>query len=226
MGDIADHLSHDRVTALLHELLFLREKGFHQAHALRGFRVQSPLNFKVADFMVKVVESEGDVHHHLLQQSDHLVAEIVRFIRVYGQGADHLVIHSQRNGRRGTDTDLPRLFMPGDGAQVVNHIIADIVAAGADGRTGRPHPFRHLPRGDPDLVQKAVFIAVPTDRSDHAGLIVDQPDPDDHETTMFDRAPADSAEQRLAILGPHNGMVGRAQHRIQAVHALQGGFLL
>src|ERR1039457_2542978 len=89
VGDIADHLTHRRETALLQEYLFFFAQGFHDSQPLDGLLIQGNFRFKATGFADDVVQSERDVRSHLKKQLNMLSVKKILFLRIEGRSEEH-----------------------------------------------------------------------------------------------------------------------------------------
>ena len=83
---------------------------------------------------VEIVECEGNVLGHAFEQADGLLGQRMGLIEIEQQYADRIAVALDRNGRGRPRADLPRMGVPAPGPLVVEIVVTDKGAAGAERR--------------------------------------------------------------------------------------------
>ena len=218
--NVADHLTHRRLPALMHQELFLLAQFFHRAQAFRRFLLKCPLGSPLAGLALEIIQSEGNICPHLLKQFHHLQIEKILLAGIEGQGTDGLAVQHDGKGCRSEDCCLARVPI-GEAGSGIRVFITDAAASPANGAADDPRPLRLVIDRDADAVEKFDACPVCGNRSHHSRRPIHQSDPGHQESPVVDADLAGLAEQGFLVDGPDYGLVGAAQHDVQPVHSHQ-----
>ena len=100
----------------------------------RGQRREHAMDPRGGAVAVEIVECEGNVLGHAFEQADGLLGQRMGLIEIEQQYADRIAVALDRNGRGRPRADLPRMGVPAPGPLIIEIVVTDKGAAGAERR--------------------------------------------------------------------------------------------